>query len=333
MATRALLALTLGDPAGIGPEIALRVLEDRELRSSMALVVIGPARFRPQEIECVAREDASSLCARLQNGEAVWIESAAPADWELGRVQAVCGEAALAALRIGHELAIAEDVDALVTGPVSKEALHEAGVHVEGQTELLGQWCGVDNHQMLAIAGKLRVLLLTRHLPIKLALQQIEEGEVLRHLHLLNDGLTQLGIENPRLGLAGLNPHAGEGGVLGREEVEILAPACRRAQEEGIDVTGPVSPDAIFSKAAAGEYDGVLALYHDQAFIPIKLLGEGKGMTLLLGLPYLRLSPAHGTGFDIVGTGRARHEDLGVTLLQAAKWATARRRSQLLSPE
>ncbi len=333
MATTALIALTLGDPAGIGPEIALRVLDLPELRGAMGLVVIGPANFRPASIRSISREQTSNLRAELSAGDAVWIESAAPDSWEQGRVQAACGEAALAALRIGHELAIADEVDALVTSPVSKEALHLAGVHVEGQTELLGRWCGVDDHQMLAIAGQLRVLLLTRHLPLKVALQRIDGDEILRHLHMLNDGLCRLGFEKPRLGLAGLNPHAGEGGVLGREEIEILGPACRRAQEEGVDVSGPISPDAIFAQAAAGDYDGVLALYHDQAFIPIKLLGEGKGMTLLFGLPYLRLSPAHGTGFDIVGTGKARHEDLKVTLLQAAEWALARRRSRLLSQE
>lgn len=331
MASTALLALTLGDPSGIGPEVALRALASPEVRGSMALVVIGPRQLCPPGIPVRKRADSHKFREALEDGHAVWIPSEAPDSWELGRVQAPCGKAALAALRIGHELALAGEVDALVTCPVSKEALHLAGEPVEGQTELLGRWCGVNDHQMLAIAGKLRVLLLTRHLPLKLALQRIDGDEVLRHLHMLRDGLVQLGFERPRLALAGLNPHAGEGGVLGREEEEILEPARQRALAAGIDVAGPVSPDAVFAQAAAGDYDGVLALYHDQAFIPIKLLGGGIGMTLLLGLPYLRLSPAHGTGFDIVGTGRARHEDLRVTLLQAAAWGAARRRSRLPS--
>lgn len=328
MSTTPLLALTNGDPAGIGPEIVVGALRDEFVRAAARLVVIGPASLRPADLPLVAQTDVAALHTELPAGGAVWIASEAPERWTMGDVQRTCGAAALAALRIGHELALAGTVDALVTAPVCKEALHLAGEKVEGQTELLGRWCGVTDHQMLAIAGDLRVLLLTRHLPLKVAVQRLDEDEVLRHLLMLHAGLEQLGFERPRLGLAGLNPHAGEGGLLGREEHEILEPARQRALAAGLDVTGPVSPDALFAQAAAGTFDGVLALYHDQAFIPIKLLGEGRAMTLLLGLPYLRLSPAHGTGFDIAGQGLARNADLRVTLLQAAEWANARLRTK-----
>ena len=182
---------------------------------------------------------------------------------------------------------------------------------------------------MLAVEGELRVLLLTWHLPLREALEAIDEERVIRHLHLLSDGLRGLGFASPKVALAGLNPHAGERGILGREELEILAPAVREARGEGVDVTGPISPDAVFAAAAKGEFDGVLALYHDQAFIPVKLLGEGRGMTVLFGLPYLRMSPAHGVAFDLVGQGIARHEDLVQTLLQAAAWALVRERPDL----
>jgi 4-hydroxythreonine-4-phosphate dehydrogenase len=326
-----LLALTVGDPAGIGPEIVLGALQHAEVRSAARLLVIGPGRLRPTDVPAVSQAEAADLRLQLPDGAAVWIESEAPEHWELGRVQRACGQAAHAALRIGHELAFADVVDALVTAPVSKEALHLAGVHVEGQTELLGRWCEVNDHQMLAIAGQLRILLLTRHLPLRLALRKLDGGEVLRHLKMLDKGLRELGFESPRLGLAGLNPHAGEGGVLGREEIEILEPAKQKAIEAGLDVTGPISPDTVFAQAVGGRFDGVLALYHDQAFIPIKLLGEGRAMTLLLGFPYLRLSPAHGTGFDIVGRSLARHDDLRATIIQAAEWGAARRRSRSLA--
>jgi 4-hydroxythreonine-4-phosphate dehydrogenase len=320
-----LLALTTGDPAGIGPEVVLAALEDPAVRSASRLVVCGPGVLRPASIPSVVAEQVSEFADSLANGKAVWLESECPANWRMGEVQKSCGQAALAALRMGHELALAGHVEALVTAPVSKEALHLAGEQVEGQTELLGRWCGVDDHQMLAIAGPLRVLLLTRHLPLKVAIARLDEGEVVRHLTMLHQGLESIGIMRPKLGLAGLNPHAGEGGLLGREESEVLEPARRRALESGLDVIGPVSPDTIFAQAAAGKFDGVLALYHDQAFIPIKLLGEGKALTLLLGLPYMRLSPAHGTGFDIAGKGLARSQDLVVTLLQGSEWALARR--------
>src|SRR5262245_10030563 len=264
------LALTLGDPAGIGPEIALAAAADARVRAAARLVLIGPAALRP-----------------AQGPE--WIESEAPARWEMGRVQKECGAAALAALRIGHELALAGRVDALVCAPVSKEALALAGERVEGQTELLGRWCGRPDVQMLGLARELRVLLLTRHLPLRAALEAITAERVHAHLRLLDRGLRDLGFAAPRLALAGLNPHAGENGLLGGDERERLEPAVARARTEGLDVTGPVSPDAVFLQAARGAFDGVLALYHDQAFIPLKLHAPGEGLTLLLGLPYLRV--------------------------------------------
>lgn len=324
MASTPLIALTLGDPAGIGPEVCLQVLADPNVRRAARLILIGPGSLRPTEVPEASVAAAAGFADELEDGAAAWISSEAPSSWAMGEIQESCGRAALAALRIGHDLAASGAADALVTGPVCKEALHLAGEEVEGQTELLGKWCGIDDHQMLAIAGDLRVMLLSRHLPLRDALDVIDEESVLRHLHLLHDGLRELGFEAPRLALAGLNPHAGENSLLGKEEAEILEPARDRALAAGLDVTGPVSPDAVFANAAAGEFDGVLALYHDQAFIPIKLLGEGCGMTVLVGLPYLRLSPAHGVAFDLAGQGGARSADLGVTILKAAEWSRQR---------
>ncbi|MBK7643200.1 MAG: 4-hydroxythreonine-4-phosphate dehydrogenase PdxA [Planctomycetes bacterium] len=296
-----LLALTLGDPAGIGPEIALRAAVDPRVRAAARLVLIGPRALRVDGIE--------------------WVDSAAPERWEMGRVQRVCGEAALAALRIGHELAFTGRVDALVTAPVSKEALHLAGEKVEGQTELLGRWCGVTRFEMLAIAGKLRVMLLTRHMPLRRAIESITTARVLEHLRLFDESLRKLGFAAPRIALAGLNPHAGEHGVLGSEDDELLAPAVASARAEGIDASGPHPPDTIFLAASRGAHDGVLALYHDQAFIPVKLLSGDHGVTVIAGLPYLRVSPVHGTAFDIAGQGKASPENLVAALLQAADWA------------
>jgi 4-phospho-D-threonate 3-dehydrogenase / 4-phospho-D-erythronate 3-dehydrogenase len=295
------IALTLGDPAGIGPEIALAAAADARVRAAVRLVLIGPRALRGAGIE--------------------WVESAAPERWEMGRVQRECGAAALAALRIGHELAASGAVDALVTAPVSKEALHLAGEKVEGQTELLGRWCGVTRFEMLAIAGPLRVMLLTRHMPLRRALESITTARVLDHLKLLDESLRRFGFERPRLALAGLNPHAGEGGVLGSEDGELLVPAVREARAAGIDVSGPHPPDTVFLQASRGVYDGVLALYHDQAFIPVKLLSGNSGLTVIAGLPYLRVSPVHGTAFDIAGQGKASAENLIAALLQAAEWA------------
>ena len=309
------LAVTLGDPAGIGPEVVLAALADARVREAARLVAIGPAALRPAEVPTLERGDVAGA------PDLAWLESAGPARWELGRVQPECGAAALAALRAGHELALAGDVDGLVTAPVSKAALRAAGEVCEGQTELLGRWSGVERFEMVAIAGTLRVMLLTRHLPLVEALAAVSAERVLDRLRLFDGALRRLGFERPRLALAGLNPHAGENGLIGREDLERLVPAVAAARAEGLDVSGPHSPDAVFLAAREGRHDGVLALYHDQAFIPVKLVAGGEGLTWIAGLPYLRVSPAHGTAFDIAGTGRASPRNLVAALLQAAAWA------------
>ncbi|MBK7875576.1 MAG: 4-hydroxythreonine-4-phosphate dehydrogenase PdxA [Planctomycetes bacterium] len=315
MNRRPRLALTLGDPAGIGPEIALAALRDPRVRATLELELIGPDRLRPADVPLAPAGRREPFC---------WHATWAPASWSMGEVQADCGRSALAALRAGHELALTREVDALVTAPVSKEALHLAGERVEGQTELLGRWCGVTRYEMLAVAGELRVLLLTRHLPLRAAIDSITTVRVLDHLHLFHESLVRLGFARPRLALAGLNPHAGEHGVLGREDDELLLPAVEAACAAGLDVSGPLSPDTVFLQASRGRFDGVLALYHDQAFIPVKLLSDDGGVTVLAGLPYLRVSPVHGTAFDIAGRGVASAENLIQALLRAAAWVRER---------
>ncbi len=313
------IALTLGDPAGIGPEIGLAAARDPRIRDALRIEVIGPESLRPPEIPL----------AGPRVDEAVsWHPTWAPERWRMGAVQADCGRAALAALRLGHELALARRVEALVTAPVSKEALHLAGEPVEGQTELLGRWCGVTRFEMMAVAGRLRVLLLTRHMPLRDAIASITTERVLSHLELFHASLVGFGVPRPKLALAGLNPHAGEHGVLGREDDELLLPAVQAARSAGIDVEGPLSPDTVFLQASQGRFDGVLALYHDQAFIPVKLLSHDGGVTVLAGLPYLRVSPVHGTAFDIAGTGRASPENLIQALLLAGRWSAGAERGE-----
>ena len=302
---RPLIALTVGDPSGIGPELVRAALCDAALREEVRLVVIGPVAERPSDGPPLARE----LGPREQQ-ESVWIPVPTSDRWVLGRAQRASGRLALAALAIGAELAKSGRVDALVTAPVCKEALHMAGERVEGQTELLARWAGVTRYQMVGISGELRVMLLTRHMPLRSAIEAVKTPLVVEHLRLFDESLRQLGLARPRIALAGLNPHAGEAGLLGCEEGDVLAPAVELVRAEGLDVTGPLSPDTVFLQASEGAYDGVLALYHDQAFIPLKLLSAGRGLTWIAGLPYLRLSPVHGTAFDIAGKGIARSENL-----------------------
>lgn len=271
----------------------------------MRLVLLGPGRLRPDDL-----------------ADTTWLDTGGPSEWRMGEPQAECGRAAIAALRRGHELALEGRVGALVTAPVSKQALHLAGEEVEGQTELLARWSKVERYEMIAVAGDLRVMLLTRHLPLRRALEEITAARVVEHLSLFDESLRRFGIDSPRLALAGLNPHAGEGGILGAEENDVLRPAAEDARARGVDVSGPLSPDTVFLQASRGEFDGVLALYHDQAFIPIKLLSRDGGVTVIAGLPYLRVSPVHGTAFDIAGRGTASPANLISALHRAAEWSS-----------
>jgi 4-hydroxythreonine-4-phosphate dehydrogenase len=311
-----LVALTAGDPAGIGPEIVAKALADDALLSSLRIVAVGPASLRPARVPSVRGDHDLERIERC-----AWIDAGDSGGVVPGRAQASAGRAALAALRAGHELALARRVDALVTAPVSKEALHLAGEKVEGQTELLGRWCGVERFEMMAVAGRLCVMLLTRHMPLKKALELVTKERVLDRLELFDASLKRFGRARPRLALAGMNPHAGEGGILGTEDEEILRPAVEAARARSLDVKGPISPDSVFLQASKGAYDGVLALYHDQAFIPLKLLAADGGVTVIAGLPYLRVSPVHGTAFDIAGRGIADASSLIGALRQAAAWS------------
>ena len=311
-----LLALTVGDPAGIGPEIVARALADERVAAAADLVVIGP-RFARDEL----------LAAAGGRAGVRWLDADGDrplAPVELGRAQVAGGAAALAALARGHELAMGGEVDALVTAPVCKQALHLAGEAVEGQTELLSRWAGADDCQMLAIAERMRVLIATRHMALIDAIHSLTPELIEARLVLLERSLRGLGIAAPRLALAGLNPHASEGGLFGDEEARILEPALAACRARGLDVTGPEPPDTVFVRAARGRFDAVLALYHDQGFIPVKLAAPDSAVTLLLGMPYLRVSPAHGTAFDIAGKGLASAENQIGALLAAAEFAVAR---------
>ncbi len=311
-----LIGLCVGDPAGIGPEIALAALTDAEVRGRARLVVFGPAALRPPDIELVRRVE------RTQKLERAWFETAGPESWDMGRAQAACGGAAIAALYTAHVAAMRGDIDALVTAPVSKQALHLAGERVEGQTELLARWSKLapDAFEMVALARALRVMLLTRHMPLRDALHLVEPERIAQRLELFGRTLVDWGIPTPRLAVAGFNPHAGESGILGSEDDELVRPGVERARRAGWNAVGPIAPDSVFLEAAQGRYDGVLALYHDQGFIPAKLHAPGQGLTVIAGLPYLRFSPAHGTAFDIAGSGRARPDNLIAALLEASAW-------------
>ncbi len=274
------IGITLGDQAGIGPEIVAAALRSPEVATQAEFRLIG------EKIEAMPGQPTpdSARAARAALEEAV------------------------AAARAG-------EIDAVVTGPIHKARLYQAGFEFAGQTEFFAERCGVENYAMLLTGGRITVALVTTHLPLREVAGRLRESEIVRVGLLLRDFLRQRGHARPRLAVAGLNPHAGEEGALGREEIEIVQPAVAKLQAaaghpESAFCAGPFSPDTLFHHAAEGAWDGVVCLYHDQGLIPLKLHAFHSGVNVTLGLPFPRTSPDHGTAFEIAGKGVARPDSM-----------------------
>jgi len=312
------LALTVGDPAGIGPEIVLKAVSTPKAQRTGALCVYAPAGLLDR-------------CARRLGLE--WplegirmVETGPEEEIALGRSSAAGGRAAASAVLAAANDAMRDRVDALVTAPLNKESLAAAGHPWPGHTEMLAETAGSKDVAMLFVGGGLRVALVTIHRSLRSVPDAIEAGEVARVVRLVHRELPALGSATRRIALCALNPHAGEGGLFGREEIDVLAPAVAQLREEGIDVAGPLPADSLFVRAARGEFDAVVAQYHDQGLIPVKLASFGHAVNVTLGLPFVRTSVDHGTGFDIVEAGTAEAGSLVAAMDLAATLVASRRR-------
>jgi 4-hydroxythreonine-4-phosphate dehydrogenase len=325
MATRH-LAITMGDPAGIGPEIIVRAaakLQPRIAAGDLSLVIIGSnaalerarARFAP-ELAIEAVEESGpwpALCALQAGPEG---EPIIP-----GKLSADGGRFAFQAVERGVRLALAGRVGGIVTAPLNKEALNSAGYHYAGHTEMLAELTGVKSSCMMLAHGNMRVSHVTTHIALEDVPKRATPERLRRVIELTHDTLVRLGIDRARIAVAALNPHAGEGGLFGRHDIDVAEPVIAEAVAAGLDIVGPVPGDTVFVKLRAGQYDAVIANYHDQGHIPVKLLGfevdpdTGKwmdlsGVNITLGLPIIRTSVDHGTAFDIAGKGIANERSL-----------------------
>jgi len=317
--------VTSGDPGGVGPELVLRALADPGVGGLADFTVVGsPAGLR---------RDAAALGLPLPRILPVSDPSGAlvsdpsvmpvsdPSGVPVGRPSAEGARAAVEAVRTALRLMAGKDADALVTAPVSKEALRLGGYPWPGQTEMLADLSAVGDLRVLLMAGPLRVVHVTAHRSLRSAIDAVTRASVLRTIELADGIGRRLLGRPPRVAVAGLNPHAGEHGILGDEDEQAIRPAVADARSRGIDASGPLSADTLFPRAAAGGTDLVVAMYHDQGHIPVKLLGPDEGVAVTLGLPFLRMSPDHGAAFDIAGKGVARAGSMKAAMRAAAEAA------------
>lgn len=308
------LAITLGDPAGIGPEVVAKVLA--EVQPSMPWLLVG-SRWALQQGAQAAGVKLPSIqtvtsAQEITTGLAMYeVDAPAPVLFEFGKVNAACGRIAVESVEWAARAALAGDVSAMVTCPINKEAIHAAGyVDDIGHQEILSRLSGAEWTATMLMTPGLRVAHLSTHKSLIEAARYVTRATVLEKLQLVADTLSQWGISQPRIAVAALNPHGGEGGLLGREEIEELAPAVADAQLRGIRATGPIPADTVFNRAIGGEFDVVLALYHDQGHIAIKVHNFHSSTTATLGIPFIRTSVDHGTAFDIAGQGIANPQGL-----------------------
>ncbi|MET9950654.1 4-hydroxythreonine-4-phosphate dehydrogenase PdxA [Streptomyces sp. NPDC006339] len=323
------IAVTMGDPHGIGPEITVRACADPRRRAPV--VVIGD----PGTLERACRTTGTRLNVRTLSSATeaegagrtpgvldVLAEGPAlPAGLALGTVAAEAGAASYAYVRKGVELALAGRVRALTTAPIHKEALRLAGVPHPGHTEILAELSGTRSYAMMMANDELRTVLVTVHQSLRTAIDALTVERELDTIRLTHRALRGPSTRRPRIAVAALNPHAGENGLFGREDLDIIAPAVQAARAEGIAASGPWPADTVFMRARAGEFDAVVAQYHDQGLIPVKYLGLEHGVNITLGLPFVRTSVDHGTAFDLAGTGTADHTSLLTALHHAAELA------------
>jgi 4-hydroxythreonine-4-phosphate dehydrogenase len=331
-AYRPVVAITMGDPAGVGPEVTVGALAAEEVHRACQPVVIGDAtvlRYADEllgtglPVQRITKVSEATAPPRTLN-----VLDLANVNWqrlERRQVSALAGRAAVEYVETAIHLAQSGQVDAIVTAPINKQAINLAGYHYMGHTEILADLTNSPGCTTMLATGELRVTHVTRHVPLRQVADHITRERVLQTIITTSEGLQRLGIERPRVGVAALNPHSGDGGLLGREELEQIGPAVQEARALGIDAQGPHPADTIFVRAARGEFDVVVAMYHDQGHIPIKVSDFERSYTVTLGLPIVRTSVDHGTAFDIAWQGVASPQSMIAAILAAARLAGALR--------
>ncbi len=323
----------MGDPAGIGPEIVVKALASTEVHELCLPVVFGDLGWMRRAATglnlSVDLVDWLSQPANEDSAASVAVRQSTDADLEdlrFGIVSAAAGRAAAQCVIAAAEAALAGEIDAIVTAPLNKESIALGGYPYPGHTELLAEVAKTARYGMLLLSGPLRVVHVSTHISLREAIDRVRTERVLECIRLGSRACHDIGIPSPRIAVAGLNPHAGEHGLFGSEEADEIAPAIARARDDSIDASGPYPPDTVFARASNGEFDLVVAMYHDQGHIPVKLHGFDTGVNVTIGLPLIRVSVDHGTAFDIAGKGVAREQSLVEAIRVAVRMALAKQR-------
>ena len=337
--SRPLLAITLGDPAGIGPEVVLKALQHEEVFAKSRPIVVGDHRILNRAASWLGSTPKYALLNdaiesglqeqhyNVTHGTVPLLDlmNVAPQSVPVGQVSACAGRAAVEYVLQACDLALARQVDAVVTAPLNKEAMHKAGFLYPGHTELLAKRTAADQVSMLLVGPNLRVVHVSTHISLEEAIGRVTPARVLEVIGLAYRSCQALGIQEPRIAVAGLNPHASENGLFGSQEAKQIQPAIEQARAQGWTVSDPQPADTVFLRTTKGEFDIVVAMYHDQGHIPMKLLAFDSGVNVSIGLPIIRTSVDHGTAFDIAGTGVANEESMLAAINVAVQMAEARR--------
>ena len=332
--TPPLIAVTMGDPAGIGPEIVALTFAEGDFRERNRAIVVGDAKILERAVRLLDLPLRANVIAEPEEASFepgtidVIPETGLPEDLPFGELDARAGDAAFRYVERATDLASAGRVAAIATAPLNKEAMHLAGHKYPGHTEILAELTGTKDYAMMLVTDELKVIHVSTHVSLREAIERARPERELAVIRLANDALRKLGVESPRVAVAGLNPHAGENGLFGTEDAEQIAPAVAAAVEDGIDASGPHPPDTVMMRARMGAFDIVVVQYHDQGHIPIKLMGFDTGVNVTVGLPFFRTSVDHGTAFDIAGTGKAEPASLRAALDLARALAGAEERAE-----
>ena len=325
-----LIAITMGDAAGSGPEIIAKTLAEPEISAACRCVVIGDADTMRESLKITGVPGRVRAIEKLTEAlfkdgviEVVDLHNVQLNKLTRGRVDPMAGKAAFEYIKLAAELALAGECDAIVTSAINKESLNKAGYHYDGHTQLLAELCGVPDVAMMLVSGQLRITHVTTHVSLHEAIEMVRPERILTVIRLTDEAVRQMSVNKPRIAVAGLNPHAGESGLFGDEEAKYIKPAIEAACRQGMNVAGPFPPDSVFFRASEGQFDAVIAMYHDQGHIAIKMLGITQGVNVTLGLPIIRTSVDHGTVFGKAGKGTADP----TSLIEAIKLATAMSRA------